>query len=132
MERETVRLRWALLAGAGLVIGGLFVDAVWHSLNPGRESAGDMLRAHFVIYVGVAAAGVTAIFALARRAAPTTAFAAALVGAAIAAAGHALDVYAHSTGTDSGFGHALVLVGEAAVVVTAVILSPVPLGIRRR
>ena len=131
-ESPTRALRWALLAGAGLVIAGLFWDAAWHARHPDAfESPRDMLEAHFVIYVGLVVACAAALAALVRALPSRAAFVAALVGGGAAGLGHGLDALAHADGTESSLGHALATLGQLALVIAAVVVSPISLRLPR-
>jgi len=118
-ETETAAFRRSLVAGAAVVVLGGIWDTAWHSRNPGLEAGADMVQAHAVIYLGLAIVVVSAAWALHRFSLRRPTFLAALLGGVVAALGHALDVYAHSSSSESGLGHALILVGQAVVIVTA-------------
>ncbi|MDQ3856953.1 MAG: hypothetical protein M3327_00660 [Actinomycetota bacterium] len=126
--------RWAVLAGAAVLVAGVLWDGVWHARNGRSEVGLDLVAAHGGIYLGAAIALVAAASALVDPAGRSPAFVAALAGALLAVVGHGLDFWAHETRSDARPAHALFLVGEVVLVATAVLLSPVDLrlpGARR-
>ena len=124
METRSFKLRWALLAGAGLVIAGLFWDAAYHARTPGSEAGWEMAQAHGARWAGLAVGAIAAALALRTEADRRGAFLAALVASLAGLAGHGLDLYAHETEADASLAHLLFLGGELALVVSAVVVSP--------
>jgi hypothetical protein len=115
----------ALWIAIAVQLGGRLIDLQWHLSHDDFEGAGDQIRAHIVLWVGVVMTlGVSALALRRSAATPGRAgYVTVLLGALLYVPIAVWHFIEHANGNDPSFAHVLLAVGGIAMVSGAVIAT---------